>query len=95
LNPQSDPLAIASTVLGGMSLLMCFCCGVLGSPVPIAAIVCGAMSLSRQSKEPDRFSATSKPLAVTGIALGAISLVLMAVALALGMGARVLEALNT
>lgn len=67
------------------------CCGIFGIPLPIAAAVCGGISLARLSKEPDRFNPTSKVLAIVGIALGGIVIVLSILALVLGMSSHFLQ----
>lgn len=73
--PPSKSLAIASMILGIISITvgwMCF------GPIPaIAAIVLGGVSLSQIKKNPDRV--TGRPLALTGVITGSLALVMFAV----------------
>lgn len=91
---ELDPLAIVSTVIGIFSLITCACCGLLGIPISIAATICGGISIHRQNNEPDRFSSSSKPLAIIGIVLGALTLVLSIVAALAGFGLQLIEQAN-
>jgi hypothetical protein len=94
MGPQVDPLAIVATVLGVLSLITCVCCGIFGIPLPIAAAICGGISLSRQRNDPDRFSSSSKPLAIVGLVIGIISLILTVVSLIIGVGGQLLQNAN-
>jgi len=67
--PQgSSTLAIISLVCGIVGLITTCCCGVLGLPVPIAAIVCGGICLSQPN-------AQGKGMAIAGVALGVLCLI--------------------
>jgi hypothetical protein len=78
--PQNDPVALASIGSGAVSLLIglvgcCIpCVGWLSFPFSFIAIGAGAFSLVRQNKEPEKYG--GKPLAIAGIALGAVWMVL-------------------
>jgi len=52
------------------------------------------ISIHRQNNEPDRFSSSSKPLAIIGIVLGALTLVLSIVAALAGFGLQLIEQAN-
>lgn len=68
---KADTCAILSAVFGGISLVfMCLGAWSFGFP----AIVLGWVSLVRQKKDP---LLTGRPLAVTGIVLGAIPLLIV------------------
>lgn len=88
---EVDPLAIVAITLGIFSFITCTCCGVFGLPISVGAAVCGGISLSRQSSEPDRFGSSSKPLAISGIVLGVLTVVLSILAAVAGFGLQALE----
>jgi hypothetical protein len=89
--PAIDPVAIAAAALGVVSLITCFCCGIFGVPIPLLAAGAGAFSLIRQKNEPEKFGGPSKILAIVGIAVGALSLIMMIVGLIIGFGGNVMQ----
>ena len=68
---KTNTLAIVSVVCGGLGLPL-GCCGVLGLPLALAALVCGGIALSQIGKTREQ----GRGLAITGLALGAVALVL-------------------
>lgn len=72
-------LGIASLVLGILAVFPGCCCGLLGIPLGLAAVVTGSIAL----KNPE-----GKPMAIIGVALGAvmIGLTILAVIFNVGMG---------
>ena len=73
-SPQSSGFAIASMILGILSLGGMFCLG----PLPgIAALVLGLVALSQIKSAPDKNG--GKPLAIVGIATGALSMAIFGV----------------
>ena len=89
--PKTDPLAIVSLVLGGVSLLLCVCCGPFAIPLPLAAIGCGIGSIVRINKDPNALG--GKQLAIAGIAVGGVGLVLVIVRIII-MGGQLAYQLN-
>jgi len=68
--PPSQALATASMIVGLAGILLSWCFG----PVPaIVALVLGLVALSQIKKSPDKFS--GKGMAITGIVVGAITIV--------------------
>lgn len=88
---KMEVLAIVSLVAGIVSLITCFCCGIFAVPVPIAAIVTGVLGLKKVNNDP---SLGGKPLAMVGIALGAVSLVLMILMMILWGGGQAMQYIN-
>lgn len=71
--PVKDPghgLAVASLVVGIVSLLTCCCCGALGIPVSIAGIVLALVSKSKSN------TGTMETMAKAGFILSIVGLVL-------------------
>ncbi len=81
----TNGMAIASLVMGGLSLSCCGC-GLFG----LLAVVFGALALSQLNQQPQQ---GGKPLAIAGIVLGALSLVVSAAAMASGFFGRFWEKL--
>jgi hypothetical protein len=79
----TNGMAIASLVMGGLSLPCCGC-GLFG----LLAVVFGAVALSQLNRQPQQ---SGKPLAVAGIVLGALGLVTTAATMTSGFFTRVLE----
>jgi hypothetical protein len=84
--------AIVSLIAGIIGLPSGFCCSFIAIPVWLIAIASGAYALSKINKEPHLWK--GKEIAVIGIVLGAIGVVLFLVALALGAGAVLIDALK-
>ena len=72
----SQGLGIASLVLGIIGILLTCCCGLLGLPLPIAAIITGVLSL----KTP------GKGMGIAGISMGVIAIVLSIILLFANIG---------
>lgn len=99
-NPgANDQMAVASVGLGAAGLvtscLSFLCCiGYVSVPLGIAAIVTGVMSLQRQKQT----GAGGRPLALAGIACGAVGIVIPIVALilslALGIGGGMMQGMS-
>jgi hypothetical protein len=67
---ESPPvLAIISLVCGVLGIVTTCCCGILGVPVPIIAIVCGGIALAQPNS-------SGKGMAIAGVVLGVICLLL-------------------
>lgn len=72
--PQGlDPVTIASTVTGALSLFLCWCCW-FGFPLAGVAVGLGIFGMTR-AKLPGA-NPTSKTLAMVGLGLGGLSIVL-------------------
>ncbi|CAN5513613.1 hypothetical protein BH10ACI1_BH10ACI1_28580 [soil metagenome] len=67
-------LAIISLVMGSGSILFSFCCGWLGIPLGVAAVVMGFMGMNNATQNPDKYS--GKNLAIGGMVTGAIGLLI-------------------
>ncbi|MBC7851831.1 MAG: DUF4190 domain-containing protein [Pirellulaceae bacterium] len=65
--PGPPVLAIISLVCGVLGIVTTCCCGILGIPVPIIAIICGGIALAQPN-------AGGKGMAIGGVALGVICL---------------------
>jgi hypothetical protein len=76
--PRLHPLAIASMALGILGLPCC-CCGVLGLPLAIAALVLGIVSAARIRNEPQAWKGSG--MAVAGILTGSLGILLTLTAL--------------
>ncbi len=69
--PESNGMAIAALVLGILSLVTFWLCG-LGAVLGLVAIVLGAVALSKANKTPAR---DGRGQAIAGIVTGAIAVV--------------------
>jgi hypothetical protein len=69
---KSNSMAVASMVLGILSLMFCFCC--YGIPFNVLGIVFSLIALTQIRNEPERY--TGKNLAVAGLVLSLLSIVL-------------------
>jgi hypothetical protein len=76
--PKTHPLAIASLVLGILSVPLC-CCSLFGMWAPIGAIVCGILGMNKIKAEPQLF--TGNGLCIAGIATGGVGVLLDVLAL--------------
>jgi hypothetical protein len=74
-------MAISSLVLGIVSFASAFVCGFLAIPVPIVALVLGIVSLRGINRSQGQQS--GKGMAIAGICLGAASLLIMILVMAL------------
>jgi len=73
MGPQLNPLAIASMVLGILSIPTC-CCAFIGTPLSIAAVVLGIVSMGKIKNQPQAWKGTG--LAITGIVTGSVGVLL-------------------
>lgn len=69
---KTNTLAIVSIVCGGLGLIFSFCCGLLGVPIDIAAIVCGGIALSQIAAKREQ----GRGMAIGGISLGVLGILL-------------------
>lgn len=76
---QTESMAIASLVLGILSIPGHWCCH-LGVPMGIAAVVLGILSISKINKEPQRYG--GKGLAIGGIVAAVVGVALIAALIA-------------
>jgi hypothetical protein len=76
--PQSSPLAIASMILGIISIPTC-CCGLLSTPIAIAGLVLGIVALRKIRTEPQQWSGSG--MAIAGIATSSFGILLDVLAL--------------
>jgi predicted Zn finger-like uncharacterized protein len=74
---EGDGAATASLVLGILAVFPGCCCGVLGAPIGLSAVVTGIIGLKSQN---------NKTMAIVGLVLGALSLCLAVVGFLAGMG---------
>lgn len=88
--PTTPPLAIASAVFGGLSLLcVCFC---YGFPFNILGLVTGIIAIVQANQDPTG-QAPGKGLAYVGVGTSALSFVVVIGMMVLGFGAGMLSAL--
>lgn len=76
--PRLHPLAVTSMALGVLGLPCC-CCGVLGLPFAITALVLGIVSAGKIRSEPRAWRGSG--MALAGIVTGSIGILLELVAL--------------
>ena len=86
--PKTSGLAIASLVLGILSIPTCCCYG-FGMLIGIAAIITGAMGISQVNKAPQEFG--GKGMAIAGLVCGIVSVVLGILSLVLGVAGQVMQ----
>ena len=67
------PLAITALVCGIVSVPLC-CCGYFGAPVPVAAIICGIIGLSKIKAAPQMFKGSG--FCIAGIVTASVMLLL-------------------
>src|SRR3954471_5500421 len=69
--PQQAPptLAIVSLVCGVLGIVTTCCCGLLGLPIPLAAIITGGIALAQPA-------AGGKGMAIAGVGLGVLCFLL-------------------
>ena len=89
---KTETLAIISLIAGILSLIVSFCCGFLGFPFPIAAIILGLISLSKIKKDPENLK--GKGLAIGGIICGAVGIVLLVLAIILFGAGQIIQMAN-
>ena len=87
---RTEPLAIASLVIGIVSFLGCACCSfipllnmvgpIVCGVIAAGGVVCGVLALKKTNEDP---TLGGKPLAIAGIAVSGISVVLILVAVVL------------
>jgi len=82
MGPQLNPLAIASMVLGILSIPTC-CCAFLGTPLSVGAVVLGFVSLSKIRSQPQMWRGSG--MAVAGIVCGGVGILLWILALCTSM----------
>ena len=70
---KTHPLAIASLVLGLLSVPLC-CCSFFGMWAPVGAITCGILGMNKIKLAPQLF--TGRGLCIAGIVTGGIGLLL-------------------
>jgi len=70
---DASGMALASFILGIISMIFCFCC-CWGMPFNILAIIFGIVALIQNKNRPDQSSARVK--AIIGIVLGVLSLLI-------------------
>jgi hypothetical protein len=78
MGPRANPMAIASMVLGILSIPSC-CCAFIGTPLSIAAVVLGIVAMQKIKAEPQSW--TGQGMAVAGIACGGVGILLWIAAL--------------
>lgn len=85
-NKPTESMATVSLVTGVLGLLTSFCCGLLGLPLPIVAIVCGFMAISKINQNPQQYG--GKGLAIGGLVCGFVAILIVILIFSLGMAAR-------
>src|SRR5438132_13594460 len=90
-NKPQQGLALASLILGIISIPGMFCCyfGVLTAP---ASIIMGIVSLVQIKNEPGKYS--GKPLAIIGIVTSVLSFLFLILLFALGFASAFVQGLN-
>lgn len=86
---SSNGLAMGAMICGILALPTTCCCSILSFPIAIAAIIMGAVAMSKVKAEPHIYG--GKGMAVAGVACGGVSIVLAIVFLALGMGQALVD----
>ena len=71
--PPVSPLAITSLVTGIISLPFSFCCGCLGIPLGLIAVVCGVIGISQCNS--GQYS--GRGMAIAGTICGGVGLLLI------------------
>jgi Na+/H+ antiporter NhaD/arsenite permease-like protein len=67
--PEGSPvLAIISLVCGIVGIITSCCCGLLGLPIPLAALICGGIALAQPNSQ-------GKGMAIGGVILGVLGFV--------------------
>lgn len=72
MEPRNHGLAIASLVVGIISIFPGCCCGAFGMPLPIAAIVMGIIGYQKIKAMPYQY--TGGGFAIAGIVLACLGL---------------------
>ena len=80
MSKDSSGLATASLVCGILSLFSICCC--LGWPLTLAAVICGHLALSEIQGNP--YMASSRSIAIAGLAMGYFAIALGALGLMFG-----------
>lgn len=91
-HPQHG-VAVASLVLGILSVIIVPCCGLLSFPLGLTAAILGGLALFK-AQSANMHPGSVKPMAIAGIVLGSVSVVLMGLFMALGVGSAVLQELG-
>ena len=73
---------------GSSSLPSFLCCSLFGTPLSLAAIIAGIIALGNIGKKPEL---EGKGMAIAGIVTGAVSILLLIVALAFGVAGALLN----
>ena len=73
MGPQFNPLAIVSMILGILSIPTC-CCAFIATPLSIAAIALGIVSLGKIRSQPQAWKGAG--MAIAGIATGGFGVLL-------------------
>lgn len=82
----SNSYAIMSLIFGILAIVLNFCCGVFGLVFGLAAIGTGIVALNSQGVR-----SGDRTMAITGIVLGALSMLIWVVLLILGFGMSMLS----
>ena len=86
---SSNGLAMGAMICGILALPTTCCCSILSFPIAVAAIIMGAIAMSKAKAEPHIYG--GKGMAIAGVACGGVSILLAIVFLALGMGQALVD----
>jgi hypothetical protein len=78
VGPRPNPMAIASMVLGILSIPSC-CCTFVATPLSIAAVILGIVAMQKIKAEPQNW--TGQGMAIAGIVTGGFGVLLWVAAL--------------
>jgi hypothetical protein len=73
MGPRPNPMAIASLVLGILSIPSC-CCAFAGTPMSIAAVVLGIVAMQKIKAQPQVWTGTG--MCIAGIVTGGVGVLL-------------------
>lgn len=89
---KTHPLAIVSLVAGILAIFPGCCCGLLGIPAALTALITGGIGMSKISADPAQFK--GKGLAIAGLVCGGIGLIVEIVGFVMNIGANAMQQMN-
>jgi len=100
-NQQSVPNSVGVLVLGILSIVFCFCYGVIGITLGIISLVLANKAIKVYINTPESYTESSyknvkagKICAIVGLCLSSLWIIYIIIMLALGLGSAFLGGLN-